>query len=67
MNLPQIFVAGDSYEIGVGLGRQPGRGLGELLESVPRFRALRAWIGSDRLAGLEATGRAVFPKYIQTI
>ena len=67
MNLPQISVAGDSYEIGVGLGRQPGRGLGELLELVPRFRTLRAWIGSDRLAGLEAAGRAVFPKYIQTI
>lgn len=67
MTLPHISVAGEAYEIGLALGRQTGGGLAELLASVPRYRMLRAWLGSDRLAGLEAAGRSAFPHYVRTI
>lgn len=67
MTLPHVSIEGDDYGIGVALGRVPGPGLRALLESVPRYRRLQDWLGSDRLAALEAAARASYPEHVRAI
>lgn len=67
MTLRHIEAAGDSYNVGVAIGRAGGRAYHEVVRRLDRFRALQSWRGSDRLAAIEAASRQAFPALMREI
>ena len=66
--LRTVTAAGDPYAIGRALGQASALALREIVPAIGRFRALvREWRGSDRVRGLEAAARAVWPRYVREI
>lgn len=66
MPLNHIEISGSHYEIGVALGKLSGEAIRTVVPQMERLKYLRSlWLGSERLAQIEAAARAEFPKYMQ--
>jgi hypothetical protein len=66
--LKSIEVAGDSYQVGRGLGEAAARAFHETVVNVERYKVLkRDWSGSARLKSLLAAARQSYPEYVREI
>ena len=63
-----LEVAGDSFDIGQGLGKAAAYAIREIVPQLGRYQALqRDWAGSDRLDALLGAARDAYPEYVREI
>lgn len=63
--IKQLEIQGGHREAGVALGQAAEVAFREIVPTIERYRALeRGWLGSDRVAQLEAAARAMYPQYM---
>ncbi|MFQ5466871.1 MAG: hypothetical protein ACE5DS_01940, partial [Kiloniellaceae bacterium] len=62
-----VRLRGDPYRIGHGLGEKAAPAIRHVVFSTAQFGGLTQWLGSDRLARLEAVSRRHFPDIVREI
>ncbi len=67
MKFPHIKATGDHYDIGVAIGRQGRGAFHDIVRRLDRYRALTAFLGSDRLRDIEARSRTAYPGFMREI
>ena len=62
-----IVARGDAFAVGQAIGRHGGRFVCDAVFHTTQFKALKRWLGSDRLKALKAAAIRAFPQYMREI
>ena len=62
-----IMARGDAFAVGQAIGRRGGQSTRDAAFNTAEFRALKPWLGSDRLQALKAATTRAFPKLMREI
>ena len=62
-----ITARGDAFAVGRAIGRRGGQSVRDAVFNTAEFRALKPWLGSDRLEALKAATLRAFPRHMREI
>jgi hypothetical protein len=62
-----IVARGDAFAVGVAIGRRGCRAVRDAVVQSAQFQALKAWLGSDRLAALKAATARSYPGFLREL
>jgi len=62
-----ILARGDAFAVGRAIGWRGGQSVRDAAFNTAEFRALKPWLGSDRLAALKAATLRAFPRLMREI